>query len=230
MKIVAVIPCYNEAEFIADVVTKTKKHVEQVVVADDASTDKTSLVAHEAGALIYQNGIREGFGRNVMHGIETALSNCRPDIIVTLDGDGQHDPDDIPKVVQPILDGKADVVIGSRFLGKYEAPRYRKFGIDVITWLYNIGHKAKITDSQSCLRAYSRKIFEYVHICEDGFGFSTEIITKARKAGFSFTEVPITCIYHKEFASNSTMNPIKQGVTVALITIKWRLWGMVRGR
>ncbi|MEE9304548.1 MAG: glycosyltransferase family 2 protein [Thiotrichaceae bacterium] len=223
MKVVAVIPCYNEEKTIADIVTRTTKYVEKVVVADDCSIDKTVDIALKAGATVVANEIRQGFGGNMLSGISSAMTNGKPDIVVTLDGDGQHNPDEIPRVIEPILKGQTDIVIGSRFMGDYDAPRYRKFGIDVITWLYNVGNEQKITDAQSCLRAYKREVLESVNLEEKGFGLSTEILVKARAKGFRIVEVPVSCIYHKEFSMNSSMNPIKHGLSVALCTIKWRL-------
>ena len=223
MRIAVVIPCFSEEETIADLVTRAKKYVDEVVVADDGSTDKTSQVAWKAGAMVVQSKSRQGFGKNIMMGINTAFVNVRPDIVVTLDGDGQHNPDEIPQVIEPILNGEADLVIGSRFMGVFDVPRYRKFGIDIITWLYNIGHSQKIIDGQSCFRAYKKELLEAITIDENGFGFSTEILIKARMQGFRIMEVPVSCIYHKEFIKNSSMNPVKQGVSVALSTIKWRV-------
>lgn len=222
MRIVAVIPCYNEAHIIGGIVAKVRQYVDEVVVADDASGDATACEAGNAGAFVVKCTRRGGFGRNVMSGINVAMVR-NPDIVVTLDGDGQHDPDEIPQVVGVVRGGEADMAIGSRFLGEYDAPRYRKFGIDVITWLYNVGRIEKITDGQSCFRAYRRELLESVDIREGGFGFSTEILIKARLMGYRIKEVPIRCIYHKDFRMNSTMNPVVQGISVALCTAKWRL-------
>ncbi len=224
MRVVAVIPCYNEEKMIADVVTRAKKQVDKVIVADDCSMDGTSLLAKKAGALVAESPYQRGFGRNVRWGLEVAMSDGKTDIIVTLDGDGQHNPDEIPRVVEMVQNREADLVIGSRFLEKFSCPRYRKIGIDIITWLYNIGCGQKISDSQSCFRAYSRELLEVLTLEDDTFGFSTEILIKARKQGFSIREAPISCIYHKDFKINSSMNPILQGLIVCLATIKWRMW------
>lgn len=225
MSVIAVIPCYNEESAIGDIVERALKYVDKVVVADDASNDDTAEEAWHAGALVTQNVRRRGFGRTVMRGVQMALRHSDCEIVVTLDGDGQHNPDEIPHVLEPLVHGDADVVIGSRFLTKYACPRYRKFGIDVITWLYNAGHRDRITDGQSCFRAYTREVLNAVRISENHFGFSTEILVKTRRQGFRVTEVPVSCIYHDEFSRNSSMNPILQGVSVALATVKWRLWG-----
>jgi len=223
MRTVAVIPCFNEEQTIAGIVAIAARYVDMVVVADDGSTDETSDAAYGAGAVVVRGASRQGFGRNVALGLQTALSRDSFSIVVTLDGDGQHDPSEIPLVVKPIIEDRADLVIGSRFMGEYNVPRYRKFGIDVITWLYNIGVEQKILDAQSCLRAYKRELLEDVACVEEGFGFSTEILIKARTKGYRILETPIRCIYHNDFKMNSSMNPISHGVGVALCTAKWRL-------
>ncbi len=219
--IVAVIPCYNEEKTIADIVVRAKKYCHRVIVVDNGSSDKTSLAASESGAMVVQYREVQGAGATTSFGINTALVNKKHDIIVMIDGDGQHNPDEIPLLVNPIMDGEADLVIGSRFLGEYKIAKYRKFGIDIINWLYNIGRADKLTDTQSCFRAFIREIAEKVGVTENGFGFSTEFLIKARK--FRIREVPISCIYHQDYHQNSTKNPITHGIEVAFATIKWRI-------
>ena len=169
-KVVAAIPCFNEQNFIGDIVTRAKKYVDRVIVIDDASTDDTGKVAQVAGAEVIRHETRRGAGAATKSGFQAAKKGD-VDILLTLDGDGQHNPDEIPKLLAPILNGEADLVIGSRFLESTQLtrlpqrtqptkltniPRYRKFGIDVITWLYNFGSKMKVSDSQSCFRAHGR--------------------------------------------------------------------------
>jgi len=226
MKIIAVIPCYNEQDFVGDVVRTCKRHVDDVIVSDDTSTDDTIQATTNAGGYIVLAplGTKRGTGANTRRGIKRALDN-EADIIVTLDGDGQHDPNDIPALITPIVEGRADMVIGSRFLvDGYKIRRYRKLGINAITRVLNFGASTEVVDGQSCFRAFSRKVLEQVEITENGFSFSVEVPVKARAAGFRITEVPVRCIYHDNHNSNSTMNPIRHGVPVLLNTAKWRLW------
>ena len=120
-----------------------------------------------------------------------------------------------------------DLIIGSRFLGGYNnVARYRRFGIDVITFLYNFGAREKITDAQSCFRAYSNRALETLAITEDGFGFSVETLVQARKAGLRIDEVSISCIYHEE---SHSMNPVLHGVGVALMVVKHRALAALGG-
>jgi len=152
-----------------------------------------------------------------------AAKRNRVDILVTLDGDGQHNPEETPQLLVPILNKEADLVIGSRFLrpNLHQMPKYRKFGIDVITFLYNFGSKVRVSDSQCNFRAYNRKLIEAVNITEAGFGFSVQVLIQARRKGFIIKEVPISCIYHSQ---SSTLNPVTHGLGVAFNVIKHRLF------
>jgi len=220
-KIIAAIPCLNEGQFIGDIVTRSRKYVDTVIVIDDGSTDNTTEVAKAARAEVIRHETRQGAGAATRSAFEAAKA-YNADVLVTLDGDGQHNPDEIPQVLAPILCGEADLVIGSRFLLQNikKVPKYRKFGIDIITWLYNLGSKKKVSDSQSCFRAYSRKSLEAVSITENGFSFSVEVLIQARKKGFVITEVPTSCVYHSQ---GSTINPLTHGLGVAWNVVKHRL-------
>ncbi|RLC81064.1 MAG: hypothetical protein DRJ03_09950 [Chloroflexi bacterium] len=217
--IVAAIPCYNEAHFIADVVRQTQQHVDITVVVDDGSTDGTAEAAQAAGAQVIRHPTNLGPGAAARNCLQAGLDR-QADILVTLDGDGQHDPDEILQVIAPILAGEADLVIGSRFLGRYNnVAGYRRFGINVITFLYNFGARAKITDGQSCFRAYNRRALDTLRITEPGFGFSVETLVQARNAGLRIREASISCVYHEE---SHSMNPVLHGVGVALMVVKHR--------
>ena len=219
MKIIAVIPCLNEEHFISDVVFKTIEHVDKVIVIDDGSKDATARLARDAGAEVISHTSSQGAGAATRTGLEAALK-YGADIVVTLDGDGQHDPREIPLLTKPMVDGKADLVIGSRFLAEAKVFLYRKFGIEVITWLYNAGHRHKISDAQSGFRAYSRKALECIDITYPGFGFSIETLVQARKYGLTIYEAPVTCIYHDY---GSTENPVTHGLSVVWAVVWLRL-------
>jgi glycosyltransferase involved in cell wall biosynthesis len=191
-------------------------------VVDDGSTDATPKVARAAGAEVIRHRENQGAGAATKTAFKTAKRK-HADIVVTIDGDGQHNPDEIPQLLAPILKGKADLVIGSRFLRPrlQQMPRYRKFGIDVITFLYNLGSKLRVTDSQCCFRAQNRRLIEAVNITERGFSFSVQVLIQARKKGFIIKEVPVSCIYHSQ---GSNLNPVIHGLGVALNVIKLRLF------
>ena len=221
-KIIAAIPCLNEEAFIGDIVTRAKKYIDKVIVVDDGSTDNTFEAAQAAGAEVIKHKTNQGAGAATKTAFEVA-KRSHTDILVTLDGDGQHNPDEIPQLLAPILNEEADLVIGSRFLKSNlrQMPKYRKFGIDVITFLYNFGSKVRVSDAQCCFRAQNRKLIEAVNITEAGFGFSVQVLIQVRKKGFTIKEVPISCIYHSQ---SSSLNPVTHGLGVAFNVIKLRLF------
>jgi O-antigen/teichoic acid export membrane protein len=218
-RVVAAIPCYNEARFVGSIVQRTRPHVDVVVVVDDGSTDGTDKVARAAGAQVVRHDTNLGPGAAARSCLQVGRE-MQAGVLVTLDGDGQHNPDEIPEVIAPVLSEEADLVIGSRFLGRYNnVARYRRFGINVITFLYNVGAQGQITDGQSCFRVYNQRALEALHITEPGFGFSVETLVQARNAGLRIREASISCVYHQE---SHSMNPVLHGVGVALMVVKHR--------
>lgn len=226
-KIIVAIPAYNEAHFIVGIVTNAKRYASQIIVVDDGSTDGTRQAADASGALVLRHEMNEGYGISIRHCFKSAREN-NADILVTIDGDGQHNPAEIPKLIDPILRGEADLVIGSRFHKSPQGtpislqtgmPRYRKLGIAIINWLFNIGSRVKVSDAQSGFRAYSRSVFDNMVLTERGMAISVEILEKAREKGAIFKEVSICCNY--ELNSHS-LNPLSHGLTVALSLIRLR--------
>jgi glycosyltransferase involved in cell wall biosynthesis len=220
-KIVAAIPCYDEEKFVGDLVRKTKGYVHEVVVIDDGSKDGTVQAAQAAGAIVVSHGAQKGYGSAICSCFKAAKDR-NADILAILDGDGQHNPDELPSVIDPIRKGEANMVIGSRFLdGRNHVPAYRKFGIKVITGLFNLGSSTKVTDSQSGFRAYDRNIIDGIQVKETGMSASIEVLAKVRRSGLVVHEVPITCKYH---SSSSTLNPVAHGLAVAFDVLRLRLW------
>ena len=143
--------------------------------------------------------------------------------MVTLDADGQHDPFEIPNVVEPIVKGVADVVIGSRFVdpsSSVEMPRYRRWGAKLITKLVNGSSKNGIKDAQSGFRAYNRKALGVLDLAESGMGASVEILLKGSKNGLRICEVPGSCKYNNGEVDNSTVHPFRHGVGVMTSIIR----------
>jgi len=139
--------------------------------------------------------------------------------LVTFDADGQHRFEDIEKVISPIKNDQADIVIGSRFLeNSSKIPKYRKLGINIITKVTNSTINEKITDSQSGFRAYNKKTLQEINPTEKGMGISTEILIKSSKNNIRIAEVPITVLYSDD---TSTHNPVSHGTSVIISTIKY---------
>ena len=194
--IIAAIPCFNEELFIGSVVLKAKDYADQVIVVDDGSSDKTALVAEKAGATVVKHGSNRGKGTAVSTAFRHAGEiGCRA--LVLLDGDGQHEPAYIPSLVRPVLDGEADMVVGSRFLEiKSSIPGYRIWGHRLLTFLTNLGSRVKLTDSQSGFRAFSPKAIEVLSFAEEGLSVESEMQFLANEAGLKVTEVPVSIGYH----------------------------------
>ena len=154
MKITVGIPAFNEEKNIAMVIIKLKKIADNIIVCNDGSTDSTEEIAKELGAIVINHEKNLGYGAGIKS-IFLKAKEINSELLVTLDADGQHDINDISKIVKPIQDNKAEIVIGSRFLEKSKnVPEYRKFGIKLITKVTNLSLSKSLTDSQSGFRAY----------------------------------------------------------------------------
>jgi glycosyltransferase involved in cell wall biosynthesis len=216
--IIACIPAYNEEKTIAKVVLKTKKYIDKVIVCDDGSTDMTAEIAEAVGAKVIRHERNKGYGAALASLFKAAREENALAMII-LDADLQHNPDDIPKLLSPIIKGEADIVIGSRFLnGKGELPKYRSLGIKIITKLTKHVSYKNITDAQSGFRTYSREAIYSITPSEQGMGAPTEILLKAKEHGLRIKEIPIEIKYDIE--KPSTQNPILQGLDVILSTVK----------
>jgi len=217
--IVACIPAYNEERTVASVILETEKYVDKIIVVDDGSEDKTAEIASRMGATVVSHKENKGYGAALMTGFSKALE-LGADVIVTLDADGQHDPSYIPQLVKLIAEGKADVVIGSRFLGKAKMPKYRRLGVKAITKLSNIVTKLKVTDAQSGFRAYSKRAIKEIlpMLNERGMGLSLQILNVIAEKKFKVAEVPIVINYNVE--EPSAKNPLAHGLELLATLIK----------
>ena len=212
--ITAVIPAYNEEKTIARIVEGARRHAGEVLVIDDGSVDSTADIAKGAGAIVIRIPRNGGKGHALSIGLTTAAMNGG-EIVVCLDADGQHDPDDIPRIVQPILDARADMVIGSRFLettSKDMIPAYRRLGQSVLTYATNFGSTVKITDSQSGYRAFKKDVLKSFDYAETGMGIESEMARRAAKMGLRIEEIPIVAKY--DGLETSTMTPGSHGMSV----------------
>ena len=212
------IPAYNEEKNIASIIMKLKKITDHIIVCNDGSTDMTEEISKELNVTVINHSRNMGYG-SAIRSIFLKAKELQADILVTFDADGQHRVVDVQNVTKPIIDDKADIVIGSRFLeNKSDIPEYRKFGIKVITKITNSSLKEKLTDSQSGFRAYSKNVLKNITPSESGMGVSTEILIKASSAGHKIAEVPITIIYGSD---TSTHNPVSHGTSVLFSSIKF---------
>jgi len=213
------IPAFNEEKNIAAIITKLADITDTIIVCNDGSSDLTSDIAERMGAFVINHEKNLGYGAAI-RSIFLKAKEMNGDVLVTFDADGQHRVEDIENVNKPIIDQEVDLVIGSRFLdeSEKEVPQYRKVGIRVITKITNVTIKKQLTDSQSGFRAYSKKVLTELNPSDAGMGISTEILIKASSKNFRISEVPIKITYSGD---TSTHNPISQGSSVIISTIKY---------
>ena len=208
-KVIAAIPAFNEEQYIGTVVLKTRQYVDEVIVVDDGSADQTADVAKLAGATVIQHRQNEGYGAS----IRTLLAEAKKrqaDILLLLDGDSQHNPDEIPHLLKPISEG-FDLVIGSREQQKASIPRYRHIGQRVISYFSYILSREKVSDSESGFRVFSKEAIARLELTENGMSVSAETIADAAKKGLKITERPISVRYTKD---GSTLHPVVHGFQV----------------
>jgi len=215
-RIVAGIPAYNEEKMIARVILRTAKHVDKIIVVDDGSDDDTAIIAEKLGAVVVKHEKNLGKGAAMRSCLEVAMK-VRPDVFVTIDADGQHDPDEIPALIEPILKGEADVVIGSR-MGR-EIPRFRRVGARLLDYVTDVKAGGIIVDAQSGFRAYSLTALSELSVTEYGMGVDTELIMRAKEASLRIMEVPISVKY--EDLETSTHNPFYHWFDVFFTALKF---------
>ncbi|OPY32610.1 MAG: Glycosyltransferase AglJ [Methanomassiliicoccales archaeon PtaU1.Bin124] len=211
-RVIALIPAYNEELTIASVVHLAAPYVYKVIVVNDGSKDRTSLLAKIAGAVVYDLEKNSGKAHALMEGFKECM-RYDPDCVVMLDGDGQMDPGEIPAISAPVLEGKADLVIGSRYIrDDAEIPRTRRLGLKTINFAQKMGSDVSITDSQSGYRALSRSALKNLDFDSKDYNIETDMIMHFSRKGLKIVEVPFNVRYdvpngHKE-------NPWKHGMSV----------------
>jgi glycosyltransferase involved in cell wall biosynthesis len=209
---VACIPAFEEEATIAKVILSARKHVDKVLVCDDGSVDMTGEIAKECGAIVVRHEKNLGKGNSLKTLLGTAVK-LDADVAVLIDGDGQHNPDEIPGLIEPILQSKADVVVGSRYLNgtAVEAPLYRRSGLRVLNFLHKKISKLSVTDAECGFRALSRKALSAVCFFEQGgYGADFEMLSLAKKNGLTVVEVPVA-IKYKGLKKTSKKSPLIHG-------------------
>jgi glycosyltransferase involved in cell wall biosynthesis len=212
MTITAILPALNEEVSIGSMVLHARQHVDHVVVIDDGSTDRTYEIAKLAGAEVIRHPKNMGKGMALRTGFEHAGKNgCK--VVITMDTDGQHDPDDIQKLISPILNGEADVVNGSRYMNGTDknTPFYRRIGQNILDKATNLNAGLQVTDTQSGFRAFARHTLPTFRFKSKGLAIESEMLMDAANAGFRIKEVGIGVRYDVDCSSE---NPMKHGLKV----------------
>jgi len=202
MKISVVIPALNEEKNIGAVIDGLRvEGYENIIVVDDGSTDQTFKVVKEKNVEALRHIINRGQGAALQTGITKAILN-NSDIIVHFDSDGQHNPKEIERMIQPIIDGEAEATLGSRFLSKQKLPFMRKItlkiGILVILFFYGV----KLSDAHNGFRAFSKAAAKKVVITADKMEHASEIIDRIKRNKIKYKEVPVNIIYTEETLKN----------------------------
>lgn len=216
--ITIIVPAYNEEETILQVLEELKDRDYNVIVVDDGSTDSTPYLLQrfrdDNKIHVYRHVINRGLGAALKTGIKAALSRGSS-YIITFDADGQHDPDDIERVCKPLIDNKADVVIGKRNFS--EMPLSRNIGNFLMNIITLIFYGIWVSDSQSGLRAFTRKAASKIKINDRGYGVSSEVISEIKRRGLRLKEAPIKTIYTPETISKGTNLSVGIRILVKLI-------------
>jgi glycosyltransferase involved in cell wall biosynthesis len=211
-----IIPAYNEENNIEEVLFRTNKTMEttgipyEIIVVDDGSKDKTRFLAERQKVTVIRNGTNRGKG----HALKLGLLHAIGKIIITIDADGSHEPEEIPRLLKPLLCG-ADVVLGSRFLGLRErdsVSMLHAFGNRLFNLLILISTRKRVTDSQSGFRAFRKKVIEEIPLASEGYDIETEFLVKALKSDYLVLEEPVTCKKRKDGCSH--LNPLHDGFKI----------------
>jgi len=211
-KIAVILPAYNEEVAIGSVVLRSRKYADRVIVVDDGSSDRTAEVAELAGAKVIRHPVNRGKGAALKTGFEAINGD---DIILTMDADGQHDPADIPKLVEPILRGEADMVNGSRYVNgnRKKTPLYRRMGQKALDIAINLESGLKMTDTQSGFRAFNSDTLGIFKFRQSGMAIESEMLCDAAQAELRIKEVEIGVRYDVDC---STEHPVAHGMRVLL--------------
>ena len=217
--ILAVIPCYNEEAAIGSVVLKAKRHVNKVLVVDDGSKDDTAKIAKEAGATVISHKRNRGKSVGIKTGFKYALANDF-DYVVTIDGDGQHNPDEIPTVLGNIQNNGYDLSIGFRSGNATEMPKWRRVGKRVLDYATSFGNGGFVTDSQCGFRAFNKKAVNglVTRLNGEAFNVESEQLIKANELGLKVVNTHVGCKYKN--LDTSTKTPTSHGFSV----LRYVIW------
>lgn len=218
-----VIPAYNESAIIGDVIHEIRHAgYSNIIVVDDGSKDDTQKQAQQAGARALRQRLNRGKGAATKTGIEAAKL-LGADIIITLDGDGQHDPHDIPALILPILRNRSDVVLGSRLIDPKGMPTYKILHNRISNLLVWYFYGLYVTDSQSGFRAYSRHASEVINTSTDRYEYDSEVIREIYRYKLRYTEVPIAVRY-----TDYSMGKLhKQNLWNGIKTLYRMIWRLI---
>ena len=223
MKVAVVIPAYNEAATIRDVVQRALAQLQEVIVIDDGSTDGTAAAVADLPVTLIANPQNLGKGASLWRGFALALTEGA-DAVITLDGDAQHRPEDIPRLIAAAIDHPGRIIIGARLWDKHKVPPLRYFGNRFANFWVAWAAGCPVADSQSGFRLYPASLLKYVEVAHGPaarFAFESEILIEAGRAGVRSLAVPIAALY----PPNARASHYRSAVDTARIVrmIAWKL-------
>lgn len=191
--IIAILPAYNQEKHIGGLISDVKKHVSNIIIISDGSTDKTAEISTKSGAIVPDPINRRGKGNAVRRGIELSKP-LSPGVIVLMDADGQNNPEEILQLTKPLLEENYDMVIGSRFLGVMKTSTLHKFGNHILNILHFLLTSKWITDTESGFRAFKAEKLYSLSPKATHYEIESDILLEAIKKDLKIKEVPITIL------------------------------------
>jgi len=225
-KVVVLIPAFNAEPTVGDVVSGARRYLPNVLVVNDGSTDETGAEAEKAGARVVSHKVQMGKGAALRTGFGILSGDESPfgpiDGILTMDADGQHDPEDIPNLFTAFEEGRGDLIIGSRMSQRDNIPTYRLWPNLVGNFFLSRASGNRVEDSQSGMRIYSRTLLSAVTLLASRFDLEAEAIIRSGKAGFQFDFVPIRAIYTEDYTSN--FRPVIDTFLISMVYLRSIFW------
>ena len=212
----AVIPAYNEQKNIGSIIKKTKKYMNNIIVVDDGSTDKTKETAEKSGAIVLRHVVNLGKGAALKTGCDFAVEKGAK-FIVSLDADAQHNPDDILRFVEKLK--KYDIVFGYRKASS-KMPFVLRFGNWFISNAVNILHGVKLNDTQCGFRAFTKEAYKKIRWNATDYSMESEMIARAGKQRLKYVQIPIETIYSDKYKGTTIID----GIKIVLNMLWWRLF------
>ncbi len=219
LKIIAVMPAHNEEKHVYEVVKSTRKFVDEVIVVNDGSRDKTALMAGKAGAIVVTHLVNMGLGFTLYTGALAAIKH-NADIVVTIDSDGQHDPAEIPELVKELIEKNADIVIGTRDYSS-KMPFFKKLGNTIIFLVQKTLFGTSVFDTQSGFRAFRASAWEKLKWKSKGYAVSSEIVKNIGEHKLSYAETMVKTIYRETYKGTG----IVDGLKIVFNLILWKIRG-----
>ncbi len=203
MKVCVIVPTFNESEAIGGLIENVKGRNLDVLIVDDGSTDNTGDIALQKGAVVLRNPVNKGKGASLIRGFEYALQNGF-DAVITMDGDGQHDPEEITFFIRRAENSDAGIISGNRMSAVKNMPFLRILTNSFMSWLISKKAKQHIPDTQCGYRLLKRAVIEKLSLTTSKYETESEILIQASQAGFRIESIPIKTIYVRE---KSHINP-----------------------